>query len=230
MSWRICAVVALLSIAPVCANGEAAVALGIVYDTSGSMKESVQDASRKRSPKYLVANRALEAVIDRLAAFQAKGSAAEPKTIQAGLFIFDGNGAREAVKFGAFDAEALRNWARSFNRPNGPTPLGAAVQAAGRAVLTSNANARHLLVITDGINTAGPDPASVIAALNKEGEQKNRTVFFHFIAFDVSATVFGSVKREGATLVGAADEQQLKSQLEFILEEKILLEKEEPKR
>jgi hypothetical protein len=32
------------------------------------------------------------------------------------------------------------------------------------------------------------------------------------------------------TVVGAADEKQLNQQLEFILEEKILLEKEEPKK
>ncbi len=35
-------------------------------------------------------------------------------------------------------------------------------------------------------------------------------------------------KKAGVTVVGAADEKQLGQQLEFILEEKILLEKEAP--
>ena len=51
-------------------------------------------------------------------------------------------------------------------------------------------------------------------------------VHFHFLAFDVDAKVFGGIKQFGATLVGASDETQLKQKLNFILEEKILLEKE----
>ena len=108
--------------------------------------------------------------------------------------------------------------------------VGAAVEVAGNALLGANAEARHTLVITDGVNTAGPDPASTIERLNKTAEQKNNTLFFHFIAFDVNANVFAAIKKQGATLVAAADEQQLNGQLEFILEEKILLEREEPKK
>jgi hypothetical protein len=47
------------------------------------------------------------------------------------------------------------------------------------------------------------------------------------VAFDVNAKVFDSVKKLGATVVGAADEKQLNSQLDFILQHKILLEEEE---
>ena len=50
----------------------------------------------------------------------------------------------------------------------------------------------------------------------------------HFVAFDVDAKQFEAVKKLGATVVGAADENQLGSQLQFILQEKILLEDEEP--
>jgi hypothetical protein len=44
----------------------------------------------------------------------------------------------------------------------------------------------------------------------------------------VAAKQFDSVKKLGATVVGAADEKQLNTQLEFILQRKILLEEEEP--
>jgi len=176
-------------------------------------------------PKYVIGNRALEAVINRLETFQAKQPAGTPK-LQAGLFVFDGKGAREAVQFGPFDPGALRDWAKGFAKPDGPTPLGAAVEAAGNVLLQSSAGKRHVLVITDGINTAGPDPAAVIPRLNKAAERKGAGISFHFIAFDVKANVFASVAKQGATLVAAADERQLKDQLEFILEEKILLEKE----
>ena len=51
-------------------------------------------------------------------------------------------------------------------------------------------------------------------------------VYFHFVAFDVDARVFAGVKKNGATLVSASDEKQLNDKLSFVLEEKILLEKE----
>jgi hypothetical protein len=48
------------------------------------------------------------------------------------------------------------------------------------------------------------------------------------VAFDVAAKVFDPVKKLGATVVGASDEKQLNTQLEYILQRKILLEEEEP--
>ncbi len=50
----------------------------------------------------------------------------------------------------------------------------------------------------------------------------------HFVAFDVDAKQFAPLKKLGATVVGAADEKQLNTQLEYILQRKILLEEEEP--
>jgi hypothetical protein len=52
----------------------------------------------------------------------------------------------------------------------------------------------------------------------------------HFVAFDVDAKVFDGVKKQGATVVGASNESQLEAQLKFILQRKILLEDEEPKK
>jgi hypothetical protein len=228
--------VAALCVSALCgaraADAPARVAVAIVYDTSGSMRDAVRDSSGRRAPKYVIGNRALEALVGRIEAFQKKESsgAAPAKPILAGLVIFSGNGAQEVLKIEAFQPEKFRTWARNFKNPNGATPLGAAVETAGNALLAANAETRHTLVITDGMNTAGPDPASVIARLNKTAEAKNTALFFHFIAFDVNANVFAPIKKQGATVVAAADEQQLNGQLEFILEEKILLEREEPKK
>ncbi len=68
----------------------------------------------------------------------------------------------------------------------------------------------------------------MISALKKKAEKAQTGLSFHFVAFDVNAKVFDPVKRLGATVVGAADEKQLNSQLDFILQQKILLEDEEP--
>ena len=64
--------------------------------------------------------------------------------------------------------------------------------------------------------------------MKKRAEQEHTTLSVHFIAFDVEAKLFDPVKKLGATVVAASNESQLNSQLQFILQRKILLEEEEP--
>ena len=210
------------------ADDEDGVAIAIVYDTSGSMKQPVRDETGKPTPKYLIANRALIAIADHVQTFASNSAATGPRKIHAGLFVFQDGGARAAIPFGPFDGPALKRWARSFSTPEVGTPLGNAVDTAGRAVLNSRLTRKHVLVITDGINTVGPDPAIILPKLQREAAQQQTSVSVHFVAFDVDAKVFDGVKKLGATVVGASNESQLNKQLEFILEKKILLEEEEP--
>jgi hypothetical protein len=207
---------------------EDGVALAIIYDTSGSMKDPVRDSTGRSSPKYVVANRALEAVARQIQAFAAGTTAGAPRKVYAGLFVFSGNSAREAVKFGPFDAAALEEFARNFASPNGNTPLGNALAVASRTVMNSPLSRKHVLIITDGMNTEGPEPRLVMPGLKRQAETTHTTLSVHFVAFDVDAKQFNSVKKLGATVVGAADEKQLNTQLEYILQRKILLEEEEP--
>jgi hypothetical protein len=202
------------------------VAIAIVYDTSGSMRESVRDGKGARSPKYVIGNRALEAVVAKIERF-ATNQPAPP--VHAGLFTFSGNGASEVVKFGKFDPAAMRKWLREYPGPTSGTPLGAALDTAGRAVLRSEMPQKHVLLITDGMNTSGPEPAQVLPKLVREAEKSGVILFTHFVAFDIAARVFEPLKKHGATVVGAANERELNGQLDFILEEKILLEKEQKK-
>ncbi|MEK7685626.1 MAG: VWA domain-containing protein [Verrucomicrobiota bacterium] len=204
------------------------IALAIVYDTSGSMGEQVQDSSGKPSPKYLIANRALTAIIDQLQAIVGSAPQDAPRKIEAGLIVFSGDHAKVAVPFGPFNADALRNWMKSLSKPVDWTPLGEALSLASQTVLRSNLSRKHILVLTDGINTRGPDPATVLPKLKEEARRKNTAFSTHFVAFDVDAKVFDGVKKLGATVVGAANEKQLNTQLDFILQRKILLEDEEP--
>jgi len=212
----------------VAAADEEGVALGIVYDTSGSMQEPVRDRDGKSAPKYVIANRALIAIAKQVQTFATNAASGAPRRIDAGLYVFNSPGAREAVKFGPFDEGKIESWARSFSTPSGNTPLGNAVNTAAQAVLKSSLSRKHVLIITDGINNAGPSPGVVMPRLKQQAEQSHTSISLHFVAFDVDAKVFDSVKKLGATVVGAADEKQLNGQLEFILQKKILLEDEEP--
>src|SRR5882757_7850788 len=56
------------------AADEDGVALGILYDTSGSMKDPVPDSHGSSSPKYVIANRAMLAIVKQIQAFATNGS------------------------------------------------------------------------------------------------------------------------------------------------------------
>src|SRR5947208_16448285 len=65
-------------------------------------------------------------------------------------------------------------WAAVFTAlPSGDTPLGNAVNTAAQAVLKSPLSRKHVLDITDGINTAGPSPAVVIHKVKQQAEQNH---------------------------------------------------------
>ncbi len=204
------------------------VALAIVYDTSGSMKEDVRAASGRHAPKYQVANRALMAVASQIEAFSTNTASGGPRRIDAGLYIFQGDHAREVVKFGPFDRLAFENFAKRFRNPNGNTPLGNSLDTAAGKVLASPLPRKHVLIITDGLNTIGPKPETVFPQLKQQAADKQTTISVHFVAFDVDGRQFAPLKRLGATVVAASDETQLNAQLQFILQRKILLEDEEP--
>jgi hypothetical protein len=209
------------------AADEEGVALAIVYDTSGSMGDKVRDTNGNPAPKYVIANRALEAIAKQVQGFVTNAPADSPRKVHAGLFVFADKGAKQAIPFGLFKEESFRSWAQSFKSVTGGTPLGTAVNAAGDTVLNSGLRRKHVLVISDGESNVGPDPATAMAQLKGKADQKETTLSVHFVAFDVDAKIFDGVKKRGATVLSAANELQLNSQLEFILEKKILLEEEE---
>lgn len=204
-----------------------AVAVVIIYDTSGSMAEKVADASGQPAAKYTIANRALSSIVTRLEQY-ATNTAAGPREVQSGLITFQEGRPQYAVSFGAFHPDAMRKWMGQFRGPAGGTPLGNALTLAGQDLSKSGCPRQHILVVTDGVNTVGPAPAAALKTLNTRAARDGKPVGVHFVAFDVAAQLFDPVKKLGATVVGAADEKELNSRLEFILEKKILLEEEEP--
>jgi hypothetical protein len=198
-----------------------AIALAVVFDTSGSMNQPIP--TKPGSPpdsKVRIAQRAFGKVIDRLDAF-VKAPGARPLLV--GTYVFAGGEARTAHPLRPFNAAQLRHWLANL-RPDGPTPLGAALFSAARDLLSAPAGSRHLLVLTDGANTMGPTPEKVLAQIAEACTRKEVPIFTHVIALDIKPEVFSALKRMGATLIGAIDETQLNSQFDFILEEKILVE------
>src|SRR5207247_393873 len=106
---------------------EEGIALAIVYDTSGSMTDPVPDGGGGRAPKYVIANRALDQIVDRLQAYVASAPPHAPRRIEAGPFRLKDTASRSgktlSAHFVAFDIDADR-----FNalRALGATVVGAA--------------------------------------------------------------------------------------------------------
>lgn len=207
---------------------EDGVALAIVYDTSGSMEEAVADANGGATAKYVVANRALESVIARLEQYVQGATEEFPRPLDVGLVRFQGTRATIAVPFGPFDPVALRRFAAAFDDPEGSTPLGRAVELASREVLRSPRIRKHVIVITDGRNTDGPTPETILRDVDEITRAAGVVVRGHFVAFDVDAKVFDGVRGFGADVVPAANAIELDARLADILDRQVLLEAEDP--
>src|ERR1039458_6938041 len=67
---------------------EDGVALAIIYDTSGSMHDSVRDSTGRMSPKYVIANRALTARAEQIQAHATNSAGGAPRRFAVGLFVF----------------------------------------------------------------------------------------------------------------------------------------------
>ena len=83
--WFFVLLVTCVAILPSVRASEPGVALAVVYDTSGSMMEPVRDRAGRKTPKYIVANRALMAIIDRLQKVATNSVGGTPLPVEAGL-------------------------------------------------------------------------------------------------------------------------------------------------
>ena len=203
-------------------------AMAIVYDTSGSMADRVPNALKLPEPKFQIAGRAANSIFDQLDAYVAGTAPGTVREVQAELLVLKTLRARRVLSMRPFQSSVFKEAIASLPWPRGGTPLGRALQTASRDLLKSPLSRKHVLVVTDGENTEGPPPEEVLPGIRADCERFGASLQIHFIAFDVAAKVFDPVKNLGATVVGAADEIQLKEQLEYILQKKILLENMEP--
>src|SRR5262249_34923410 len=106
-----------LLLQPAFSAQEDGVALSIIYDTWGSMKEFVPNKEGKMTPKYQIGNRALIAVANQIEKFATQKAVGSSRKIETGLYIFGGTGAQPVVKFGPFDADTIKKWAENFSNP-----------------------------------------------------------------------------------------------------------------
>lgn len=202
-------------------------ALFVVYDLSGSMGDGVANAKGQTEAKCNIADRALITVGKRFDAYLA----ANPnRTLGIGIVVLNGG----RCYFETFKVlknnvgQYLTEWTKHRQSPGGGTPLGNAMNLASENMFgIKNVSNKHILVLTDGQSNAGPEPQVVLPIIQKKYKDIGNNLGVHLVAFDVNEGIFGTLKSQGATVLGASNEVELNNQFDTILREKIMLEKEE---
>ena len=189
-------------------------AVAILVDTSGSMKERAPGDSR---PKYVVAQEALEAMLDATDAFVAK----RPDfPIKIGVYTFSSSVHRQRA-IQPYDKAALRATIEQLPRPGGGTAIGDAMREARPDLYRAGVFRKYLLVVTDGDNRNGRPPDEVAREIFRKSEG---AVQIYFVAFDTSPQKFAFLKETGGDVIGAGSASELRRALDGIYQGKILAE------
>ena len=189
-------------------------AVAILVDTSGSMKDDVPGDSR---PKYLVAQEALETMLDATDAFVAR----RPDfPIKIGIYSFSSN-VRRLLPIQPYDRGAIRAAMTRLPRPGGGTAIGEALGAARPDLYHAGVFRKYLLVVTDGENTSGRPPERVAREIFRKSEG---AVQIYFVAFDTSPQTFAFLKSVGGDVIGAGTSAELHRALDGVYQGKILAE------
>jgi len=189
-------------------------AVAILIDTSGSMREKAAGDDR---PKYVVAQEAIEAMLDATDAFVKK----RPDfPIKVGIYSFSSN-VRTLRPIQGYDRAAIRQALGNLPRPGGGTAIGEALREARPDLYRAGVFRKYLLVVTDGDNTSGRDPEAVAREIFSKSQG---AVQVYFVAFDTTPQKFAFLKEVGGDVIGAGTGAELHKALDGIYQGKILAE------
>jgi hypothetical protein len=198
-------------------------AAAIVIDVSGSMDESVAGLNGKKEKKIAIARRAALDLVGQFASYAADH---QDEPVELAVFEFSRRrgdaDCRPVVPMGAPDRETAAAAIANLEADGG-TPIGQAMITAKLALDKTGLTRRHLLVVTDGENTDGVEPDRVAVGIGKRPEVERPAIYF--VAFDVDAGRFKTVRDAGGLVLSAANATELNSTLDSLLRGKILVEK-----
>jgi Mg-chelatase subunit ChlD len=191
----------------------------VLVDVSGSMHDRIKGERRRKIEA------AQTAAIDLVGAFTRYAIAHPDTPVLVGVHEFSARAgapaAREVIPLGRPNPLTAGDAIRAM-KTGGGTPIGEAMAVARLALDRSGLKRRHLLVVTDGENTDGADPALVTSVLEKQPEEVKASLYF--VAFDVDAEAFAPVKNAGALLLPAKSGAELAATFDELLSDRILIE------
>ncbi|HAP43869.1 MAG: hypothetical protein A2087_02225 [Spirochaetes bacterium GWD1_61_31] len=201
------------------------VSVVLAVDVSGSMFDIPLTGGPQ---KYIQASQALVRVVDVLERLVANSPSVQ--VIRLGIVKFDDD-VVPLLPLTSLDVATLRKVRSLVSDPNNFAPgnttaIGAALELGAEWLAQSGTILRSLIVVTDGINTAGQDPERVLAAIyaNRNSAATadfpvyTNTTLISLIGFDIDQGQFSALEALGARVTSAADEQQLSVVLSNLLE------------
>lgn len=200
----------------------------VAIDTSGSMSD--RPASGPQVAKYVQASGALSEVLKVLGGLVAPQKDGSSLLVKLSLISFSDE-VRVLLpptvlsKASLAQLEAFAANPGNF-QPGGSTAIGAAVEKGTEILAQSGTIMRSLLVITDGENTKGVVPESVLDAVyqnrnsasTKDVPVTTSSTLISFIGFDIDASRFSGLATKGARVTAASDQAELVSELRGFLE------------
>ena len=198
-------------------------AAAIVIDVSGSMRDSVEGVDGRREAKIETARRSARDLVEQFAKYAEEH---RDQPVLLGIYEFSERDGlpdfRPVIPMSAPDRQRA-DAALARLRADGGTPIGNAMIGAKRALDATGLTRRHLLVVTDGENTNGFAPERVAAAIARRPEAERPSIYF--VAFDIAANRFNSVREAGGLVLPASNARDLNETLDMLLRGKILVEK-----
>ena len=189
--------------------------VAILLDNSGSMEDVPGDDAG--APKFRIARDVLAQVLEQTEAFVARQSGFP---VNVGLYVFS-SGVERALPIGPYDREKLAAALAKLPAPDGATAIGDAMNVAVEDLYGAGTIRKYILVVTDGENTEGRDPAAVAREIARRSDGAVRLLM---VAFDVSAENFGFVQEVRGTLLEARNAVALQASLDTLYRGRILAE------
>ena len=195
------------------------VGIFLCVDISGSMSDEIAGM-----PKIYISRRAMNAVFARIEAF---ATGRPEKKIKVGLCAFNSN-PEIVLPLSPLNLDAARPAARraeAMLRRDGNTGIGRAIALAVTELMKSGDETKAIIVMTDGMNNSGRDPAEIVRAIKQNNNTRNMPtadVEVSLIAFDVKSGTFNGFKEPGAKVMESSDEGSLTHIMTSMVEEVLL--------
>lgn len=208
--------------AAVATQDDLGISIMLAIDVSGSMGDTPASGGPE---KYKIAADSLAEIVSFLQKFRQDNPDIKLKI---GLLRFSDT---PETLFELQDATGtalakLRQLARNANNflPTGGTAIGLTMEAATEALMQSGTLFKSLIVVTDGENTVGVNPATVFGAMlanrnNKTNDSfgvSTNSIITSFVAFDQDQGTFSPLAKLGARVTTADDSATLNASLKDI--------------
>jgi len=190
------------------------VSVAIVLDNSGSMRDKAPGDERR---KFEVAKTAIERTLD---ATEAALTKRPDYPVKVSLILFSDR-TETILEMQPYNRDSVRAAINRLPRPSGGTAIGDAMDVARQALYKAGTFRKVMLVVTDGENNAGQNPADMAREIFQKSQGG---VGIYFVAFDTDADKFAFLRDVKGDVVSAQNGAALEASLASLYEGKVLAE------